>query len=79
MHRDWPYAQAKMRLTSRCFVITFGRTSFYAEQVQRQQTLNGPKLPNSPKPGYCRATAELEGIDGDWATTQHQGFLDNAC
>jgi hypothetical protein len=61
MHRDWPCAQAKLRLTSRSFVITFGCTSFYAEQVQPQQTLNGPKLPNSPKPGYCRATAELEG------------------
>jgi hypothetical protein len=79
MHRDWPCAQAKLRLTSRSFVITFGCTSFYAEQVQWQQTLNGPKLPNSPNRVTVVPPPNLRGIDGDWATTQHQGFLDNAC
>ena len=53
-----------MRLTSQGFVISFGGNSFYAEQVQRQRTLNGPKLPNNRKSGYRRATAEiLRGID----------------
>ena len=61
MHRDLPCAQAKMRLTSQSFVITFGCTSFYAEQVQRQWTLYGPKLPNSRKSSYRRAKVKLTG------------------
>ena len=49
-------------------------------QVQRQQTLKGPKLPNSPKSGYCRATAALEGDRRRLGKhPAHQGFLYNAC
>jgi hypothetical protein len=61
MHRDCALCSSEDETHFAMFCYHFRVHSFYAEQVQRQQTLNGPKLPNSPKPGYCRATAELEG------------------